>query len=88
MISFRSARKLSSCLVRAKLYPLERTVGSVQCKCKWCQTCYTLKEILTSTTTVIIFKTNHKLNCNDKCLAYLLTRNICLKQFVGQTKQS
>ena len=31
MMTFRSARKLSSYLVRAKLYPLERTVGS--CKC-------------------------------------------------------
>ena len=28
MVSFRSARKLSSYLVRAKLYPLERRVGS------------------------------------------------------------
>ena len=27
IISFRSARKLSSYLVRAKLYPTERTVG-------------------------------------------------------------
>ena len=27
MITFRSARKLSSYLVRAKLYPLERTVS-------------------------------------------------------------
>ena len=27
MITFRSARKLSSYLVKAKLYPLERTVG-------------------------------------------------------------
>ena len=36
MISFRSARKLSSYLVRAKLYPLERTIGSVQCKGKRC----------------------------------------------------
>ena len=31
MITFRSTRKLSSYLVRAKLYPLERTVCS--CKC-------------------------------------------------------
>ena len=28
MVSFRSARKISSYLVRAKLYPLERFVGS------------------------------------------------------------
>ena len=32
MVSFRSARRISSCLVRAKLYPLERFVGSKQCK--------------------------------------------------------
>ena len=44
MISFRSARKLSSYLVRAKFYPLERTVGSVQCKGKRCQTCDNVKE--------------------------------------------
>ena len=28
MITFRDARKLSSFLVRAKIYPLQRTVGS------------------------------------------------------------
>ena len=31
MVSLRSARKLSSYLVRAKLYPLERMVGSYKC---------------------------------------------------------
>ena len=40
VISFCSARKLRSYLVRAKLYPLERTAGSVQCKGKRCQTCH------------------------------------------------
>ena len=44
MIFFRRARKLSSYLVRAKFYPLERTVGSVQCKAKHCQTCQNVKE--------------------------------------------
>ena len=70
MIHFRSARKLSSYLVMAKLYPLERTVGSVQCKEKRCQTCHNVKETktFTSTTTGKAFKINHKLNCNDKCL--------------------
>ena len=87
MISFRSARKLSSYLVRAKLYTLERTVGSAQCKGKRCQTCHNVKETetFTSTTTGKTFKINHKLNCNDKCLVYLLTFNVCLKQYVGQT---
>ena len=75
MISFRSARKVNSYLVRAKLYPLERTVGSVQCKGKRCQTCHNVKEAetFTSGTTGKTFKINHKLNCNDKCLVYLLT---------------
>ena len=79
MISFRSARKLSSYLVRAKLYPLERTVGSVQCKGKRCQTCHNIKETetFTSATTGKTFKINHTLNCNDKCLVYLLTCNVC-----------
>ena len=44
MISFRSARKLSSYLVRSKFYPLERTAGSVQCKAKHCQTFHNVKE--------------------------------------------
>ena len=32
MVSFRSARKITSYLVRAKLYPLKKFVGSRQCK--------------------------------------------------------
>ena len=32
-----------------------------------------------------ISKTNHKFNCNDKCLIYLITCKQCLKQNVGQT---
>ena len=85
--SFRSARKLSSYLVRAKLYPLERTVGSVQCKGKRCKTSQKVKETeaITSTTMGKTSRIKHKLNCNDKCLVYLLTSNVCLNQYVGQT---
>ena len=36
LISFRSARKLSSYLVRAKLYPIEKAVGSINCTKKHC----------------------------------------------------
>ena len=39
----------------------------------------------TSTTVGKTFKINHKLNCNYKCLLYLLTCNVCLKKCVGQT---
>ena len=83
--------KLSSyCyLVWAKLYPLERTVGSSQCKGKQCQTCHNVKETetFTTTTTGKTFKINHKLKCNDKSLLYLLTCNVCLKQYAGQTAE-
>ena len=37
MVSFREKRKLGSYLVRAKLYPLERSVGSFECNGKLCQ---------------------------------------------------
>ena len=37
MFSFSRERKLSSYLVRAKVYPIERSVGSVKCNGKRCQ---------------------------------------------------
>ena len=52
MISFRSARKLSSYLVRAKLYPTERTVGYYKCGGKHCEVCINVNETSTFTTTV------------------------------------
>ena len=73
--------------IKAKTYPLERTVGSVQCRGKRCQTFHNMKETETFTSSTMgkTFKLNHKLNCNDKCLVYLLTCNVSLKQYVGQT---
>ena len=37
MISFCSARKLSNYLLRAKMYPIERIVGSKNCGSKRCE---------------------------------------------------
>ena len=39
MASFRSSRKISSYLVRSKLYPAEKSVGSSNCKRTCCQIC-------------------------------------------------
>ena len=39
MILFRSYRKISSYIVRAKLYPLERRVGSYKCSKKRYEVC-------------------------------------------------
>ena len=79
MVSFRSARKLSSYLVRFKLYPSEKRVGSYKCRCNRCQVCHSITE----TDTFICnndqrsYKINHSFDCNEKCLIYLLTCNCC-----------
>ena len=87
MVSFRSARKLSSYLVRAKLYPVERKVGSCKCNCKRCQVCQSISETDTFTCSNdgTTYEINHKFDCNEQCLVYLLTCKKCLKQNVGQT---
>ena len=46
MISFRSARK-ESYMVRAKLYPEERTKGSFKCGSKRCEVCLNVNETST-----------------------------------------
>ena len=69
MVSYRSARKLSSYLVRAKLYPIERKVGSCKCKGKRCEVSKNVLE--TDTFTCIndqtTYKINRKFDCNEKC---------------------
>ena len=52
MVSFRSARKMSSYLVRAKLYPEERTKGSYKCGSKRCEVCLNVNETSTFANTV------------------------------------
>ena len=86
MVSFRSAGKVSSYLVRAKVYPLKRTVGSFKCKKCRCQVCLNVNETNTFTITVTkkAYKINHKCDCGDKCLIYLLTCKKWLFQNVGK----
>ena len=75
MVSFGNPRKLSGYLVRAKLYPLERKVGSSKCGKGRCEVCNNVTDIsiFSSTVTGDTFKINHSLNCVDKCLIYLVT---------------
>ena len=81
MINFHGARKLSSHLVRAKLHPLERTVGSCKYNGKRCELCENVTETSTFTSTVTqdAYKINHQCNCIEKRIVYLLTCNKCLK---------
>ena len=87
MVSFRGARKLSSYFVRDKLYPLHRKVGSKKCAKNCCKVCdyVTGTDTFTSTVTGESFKINHHLNCDDRCIMYLLTCKQCQKQYTGET---
>ena len=88
MVSFQSARKVSSYLViRAKVYHLERTVGSFKCKKTRCQICFNVNETNTFTSTVTKknYKINYKFDCSDKCLIYLLACKKYLIQYVSKT---
>ena len=84
MASFRSAPKISSYLVQAKLYPLERHVGSFKCGGRHCQVCLnvTQTETFTSTSTNQTYKINHEFNCNGSSLIYLLMCKIYRRQHV------
>ena len=87
MVSCRSTGKLSSYLVKAKLYPIERKVESCNFKGKRCEVCKIVLETDTFTCSndQTTYKVNHKFDCNEKCLVYFITYNKCLKQYVGQT---
>ena len=76
MVSFRSSHKISSYLVRAKLYPTERTVSSFRYGSKRCEVCKYITE--TDTFTSSVTGETYKYKC--KCLVYLLTCNKCKKQ--------
>ena len=83
MVLFRSKCKINSYLVRAKLYPLERFIGSRQCKRCICEVCTNITETDTFSITVTgaTFQINHELNC----LIYLLKCKVNEKQYLGET---
>ena len=87
MVSYRSVHKLNSYLARAKLYPIERKVGSCKCKGKCCKVCENILETDTFTCSddQTTYKINHKFDCNENFLVYQLTCSKCLKQHVGKT---
>ena len=59
----------------AKLYPLHREIGSKTYAKNCREVCdyVTDTDAFTSTMTGESFKTNHQLNCANRCLMYLLT---------------
>ena len=90
VVSSRIPRKIISYLVRTKLYPLYRVVGSTKCGKKSSDVSVNVSETNTFTSNVTdeAHKIYHKLNCNDNCLIYLLLCQCCGKQYVGETTDS
>ena len=88
LMLFRTSRRLSSYLVWAKLYPLQRKMGSLKCGKRRCEVCNngTETSIFSSIVTEDTFEINHSLNCGHKCLIYLVTYKQCNKQYTGETK--
>ena len=77
-------RNLQSHLVCSKLYPLQHTAGSYKCNTprfqigKNVQECYEFSSHVTKKN----FKINHYFVCNSKSLIYLISCNVCGKQYV------
>ena len=71
-ISFRNARNLRSHLIRAKLYPVERNIGTRKCGNVRCGDCDNIEvsDSFTSNVTGEEFRINHRFTCNDNCLIY------------------
>lgn len=72
---FHSAMKTNSYFIRAKLYPLERIVGSFKFRGRRCEACLNVTE----TETFIIasanqnYKIKHKFSCNESSRIQFLT---------------
>ena len=70
VVSFKNSQKLSSYLVRAKLYPLERIVGYRKHSKKQCKVCENDQnsDTFQSSVTSQKFRINRRLTCDDKSL--------------------
>ena len=85
--AFRTSRNLRSYFVRAGVPPLVREKGCKKCNKLRCLSCQNIHETDTFRCTADgkQYKVNHHLNCDSKCVVYLLTCKVCKKQYVGQT---
>ena len=86
---FQKCKEMQQLFSKAKIYPTERLIGLFKCSKKRWKVYENEKkhENFTSSITQNAFKTNHRLNCDDKCLIYLLACKKCFKQYVGVTQK-
>ena len=73
-------------MVRSKLYPVERKVGSSR-HVLICQVRTSIRITDTSSgfVTKSAYKINHNFNCNSKCLIYLRSCKTCGKKYTSRT---
>ena len=85
MVAFRNPKTLQGILVRAKLPVVEGRRSCFKCGGKRCKICKDVKEgnTFTSFVTGKTYHINFELNCNSKCIIYLLSCRVCGKQLVG-----
>ena len=85
LVSFRSGYSLRNHLVRAKVYPLIREKSTFCCGKSRCETCCNIKQTDTfeSFVTKKVYKMNHSLNFDSKCLIYHFSCKVCRIQYVG-----
>ena len=86
MVSFWGTQKVIGYLVRLKLYPQQRYVGSFKCKGKR-QVCMNVTESNTfsNATDKKEYTINHNFNYSGKYIIDLLTCYNCQMQYVGKT---
>ena len=74
-------------MVRAKLYPLERTEGFRKCSKKLCEVCENVQnsDTFRSSLTFKTFKINHHSTGDGKSIVCLFTCKTCSKQYAGES---
>ena len=87
IVSYRSEREIKDCIVRSKLYLVERKAGCRRFDSSRCEVCKSINIIdeFTSFATKKTYKINHSFDCNEKCLIYRLSCRSCGTQDVGNT---
>ena len=85
---FCTARTLATRLMRAKIYPAEASfVGSKKCLRNRCQVFEKVVETDTFQSIVDkkVYKINQRFTCSEKCSVYLLSCNVCARQYTAGT---
>ena len=87
IVFYRTAKKIKDYIVRSKLCPVEKKVGSSRCGIPRCQVCTSIQvtDTFSSFVTKSAYKINHNFNCSSKCIFYLLICKTSGKQCTGKT---